>query len=85
MGGEPSTGKSSSQPISQRTIMKVSHRCRDTEHQQSITPQVWDQDRIDNVVARIRPYTTIIDDLDLPIDLVDRLRNALHDFDQVKS
>lgn len=65
--------------------MKVSHRCRDTEHQQSITPQVWDQDRIDNVVARIRPYTTIIDDLDLPVDLVDRLRNALHDLDQVKS
>ena len=65
--------------------MKLTHRCRDTQHQQSNTPKVWDQDRIDNVVARIRPYTTIIDDLDLPIDLVDRLRNALHDLDQVKS
>ena len=65
--------------------MKVSHRCRDTEHQQSITPQVWDQDRIDNVVALIRPYTIIIDDLDLPIDLVDQLRDALHDLDRVTS
>ena len=65
--------------------MKLSHRCRYTEHQQSTTPQVWDQDRIDNVVARIRPYTTIIDDLDLPIDLVDKLRTALHDLDRVTS
>ena len=65
--------------------MKLSHRCRDTEHQQSNTPQVWDQDRIDNVVALIRPYANIIDDLDLPVDLVDRLRDALHDFDRVTS
>ena len=65
--------------------MRLAPRCRYTEHQQSNTPKVWDQDRIDQVVARIRPYTTIIDDLDLPIDLVDRLRDALHDFDQVKS
>ena len=65
--------------------MKVSHRCRDTQHQQSNTPKVWDQDRIDNVVALIRPYTIIIDDLDLPIDLVDQLRDALHDLDRVTS
>ena len=65
--------------------MKVSHRCRDTQHQQSNTPKVWDQDRIDNVVALIRPYTNIIDDLDLPIDLVDQLRDALHDLDRVTS
>lgn len=65
--------------------MKLTHRCPEFRHQQSNTPKVWDQDRIDNVVARIRPYTTIIDDLDLPIDLVDKLRNALHDLDQVKS
>ena len=65
--------------------MKLTHRCSEFRHQQSNTPKVWDQDRIDQVVARIRPYTTIIDDLDLPIDLVDRLRIALHDLDQVKS
>ena len=65
--------------------MKVSHRCRDTQHQQSNTPKVWDQDRIDNVVALIRPYTIIIDDLDLPVDLVDQLRDALHDLDRVTS
>ena len=65
--------------------MKLSHRCSEFRHQQSNTPQVWDQDRIDNGVALIRPYTTIIDDLDLPIDLVDQLRTALHDLDRVTS
>lgn len=59
--------------------MKLSLRCSDFRHRQTLTPPDWSEDRINRTIERLRPLATALDDLDLPSPALARLRDALHE------
>jgi hypothetical protein len=65
--------------------MKLSLRCSDFRHRQTLTPSDWSEDRINRTIERLRPLATTLDDLDLPSPALERLRDALHDLPGVTS